>query len=57
MGKDFDRCRRFGVQCLKLENNWMNIDFDVDDDVFSDDEVMLNYFSVVECFGIFYVIY
>lgn len=35
----------------------MDIDFDVDDDVFSDDEVMLNYFSVVECFGIFYVIY
>lgn len=57
MGKDSDRCRRSGAQCLKPENNWMDIDSDADDDVFSDDEVMSNHSSVAERLGILHAIY
>lgn len=57
MGKDSDRCRRSGAQYLKPENNWMDIDSDADDDVFSDDEVMSNHSSVAERLGILHAIY
>lgn len=57
MGKDSDKCRRSGAQCMELENGWMDIDSDVEDDVFSDDEVVSNPSSLAERLGVLHAVY
>ena len=42
---------------MELENGWMDIDSDVEDDVFSDDEVVSNPSSVAERLGVLHAVY